>query len=245
MGSGSGSVSGGGLTCTGGLGQTCSGMFRVGDLITRSASAGTGDFAGWGGGCGGTDACTLTMSAATLAVATFNVPPPTVTQFYHLDVLGSVRAVTGADGAVLRRHDYAPFGEELHTEEAEPGLPYVAKQQRFTGKERDGESGLDYFAARHLSAGWGRFTTADPVMNTEVASNDPQRWNRYAYALNNPLTVVDPDGRDPRWLWTRIVQSAPVQRLINSSAAQRVIQSTPVNRATGLVGRINDRLFNL
>src|SRR5690606_23566510 len=131
MGSGSGSVSGGGLTCTGALGQTCSGTCQAGDVITLSASAGTGDFTGWGDACGGTGACTVTMSTATLVVATFNLPPPTVTQFYHLDVLGSVRAVTGVDGAVLRRHDYAPFGEELHTEEAEPGLPYVAKQQRF------------------------------------------------------------------------------------------------------------------
>lgn len=46
MGSGSGTVSGGGLTCTGALGQTCSGTFQVGDVITLSASAGTGEFAG-------------------------------------------------------------------------------------------------------------------------------------------------------------------------------------------------------
>ena len=113
-----------------------------------------------GAACSGTGACTVTLSAATLVVATFNLPPPTVTQFYHMDVLGSVRAVTGADGAVLRRHDYAPFGEDLHTEEAEPGLPYVAKQQRFTGKERDGDSGLDYFGAGYYGAGWGRFISA-------------------------------------------------------------------------------------
>jgi RHS repeat-associated protein len=128
-------------------------------------------------------------------VATFNVPPPTVTQFYHLDVLGSVRAVTGTDGAVLRRHDYAAFGEELHTEEAEPGLPYVAKQQRFTGKERDGESGLDYFAARYHSSGWGRFTSVDPVLPVAKALTRPQEWNRYAYVTNNPLRFLDPDGR--------------------------------------------------
>jgi hypothetical protein len=152
MGSGSGSVSGPGLTCTGALGQTCSGAFQIGDVITLNATASTGAFAGWGGACSGAGACTVTLSASTLVAATFNVPPPTMTQFYHLDVLGSVRAVTGTDGAVLRRHDYAAFGEELHTEEATPGLPYVAKQQRFTGKERDGESGLDYFGARSYGA---------------------------------------------------------------------------------------------
>jgi RHS repeat-associated protein len=194
MGSGGGSVSGPGLTCTGALGQTCSGTFEVGDVITLNATASTGTFAGWGGACSGAGACTVTLSSSTLVVATFNVPPPTVTQFYHLDVLGSVRAVTATDGAVLRRHDYAAFGEELHTEEAEAGLPYVAKQQRFTGKERDGESGLDYFAA-HYDTRWGRFSTADPG---HVGGDifDPQSWNAYAYARNNPLRFVDPMGTD-------------------------------------------------
>jgi RHS repeat-associated protein len=106
-------------------------------------------------------------------VATFNVPPPTVTQFYHLDVLGSVRAVTGTDGAVLRRHDYAAFGEELHTEEATPSLPYVAKQQRFTGKERDGKSGLDYFGGRYHIAQVGRFTGVDPRLDLDEAIQIP------------------------------------------------------------------------
>jgi RHS repeat-associated protein len=63
----------------------------------------------------------------------------------------------------------------------------------FTGKERDAETGLDYFGARYFSGAQGRFTTADPLMASAKASN-PQTWNRYAYALNNPLKFVDPDG---------------------------------------------------
>lgn len=62
-----------------------------------------------------------------------------------------------------------------------------------TGKERDAETGLDYFGARYLSAAQGRFTTPDPLGASGKASN-PQTWNRYAYALNNPLKFVDPDG---------------------------------------------------
>ena len=62
-----------------------------------------------------------------------------------------------------------------------------------TGKERDPETGLDYFGARYMSAAQGRFTTPDPLMASAKASN-PQTWNRYAYALNKPLRYVDPDG---------------------------------------------------
>ncbi len=66
-------------------------------------------------------------------------------------------------------------------------------QSRYTGKERDTESGLDYFGARYYASSMGRFMSPDPMMASAHAS-DPQTWNRYAYVLNNPLRMVDPDG---------------------------------------------------
>ncbi len=66
---------------------------------------------------------------------------------------------------------------------------------RYTGKERDAESGLDYFGARYYGSALGRFTSPDPLMASAHAS-DPQSWNRYAYAMNNPLRFVDPDGME-------------------------------------------------
>jgi RHS repeat-associated protein len=72
----------------------------------------------------------------------------------------------------------------------EPGV-----RQAFTGKERDAESGLDYFGARYFSGAQGRFTSPDPLMASAKASN-PQTWNRYSYVLNNPLRYFDPDGMD-------------------------------------------------
>jgi RHS repeat-associated protein len=113
--------------------------------------------------------------------------PPVTVAYYHTDALGSVRAVTDATGAVVRRHDYYPFGEEY----AAP--PVSADRPRFTGKERDLETGLDYFAARYYGSRIGRFTTVDPVFSAVAR---PQRWNRYAYALNNPLRFIDPSGLD-------------------------------------------------
>jgi RHS repeat-associated protein len=52
-----------------------------------------------------------------------------------------------------------------------------------------------YFGARYYRADLGRFTTVDPAMTVGENLVDPQRWNRYAYARNNPLRYTDPDGR--------------------------------------------------
>jgi RHS repeat-associated protein len=126
---------------------------------------------------------------------TGQVAPPG-TRYLTVDHLGSVRAMTEQDQTVVARRDYLPFGEEIPEPlggrtsvwGAEAGL-----SQKFTGKERDAETGLDYFGARYMSAAQGRFVTPDPLMASARAS-DPQTWNRYAYALNNPLRYVDPDG---------------------------------------------------
>lgn len=60
-----------------------------------------------------------------------------------------------------------------------------------SGKERDAETGLDYFGARYMSAAQGRFTSPDPG---PFIFPDPQSWNRYAYVQNNPLKYIDPTG---------------------------------------------------
>jgi RHS repeat-associated protein len=113
-----------------------------------------------------------------------------VVEYYHTDALGSVRAVTDQSGAVVARHDYLPFGEEY--------LPQAGNDpRRFTGKERDAETGLDYFEARYYRAGIGRFTTVDPGhVNGNIF--DPQSWNAYAFARNNPLRFTDPTGTEYR-----------------------------------------------
>src|SRR4029078_12731542 len=87
-----------------------------------------------------------------------------VTEYYHLDGLGSVRAVTNQSGQVIERHDYLPFGEEC-TVGVCAGNPQVGAGQakKCTGKERDTETSLDYFGARYLASTLGRFTTVDPA----------------------------------------------------------------------------------
>ena len=66
----------------------------------------------------------------------------------------------------------------------------------FTGKERDGESGLDYFGARYFSGAQGRFTSADSTAYSKMSN--PQSWNLYAYAFNSPLKFTDPTGNEVR-----------------------------------------------
>lgn len=96
------------------------------------------------------------------------------------------------------RHDYLPFGEEI-------AVPYGGRttlqgyapdnvRQKFTGKQRDTETGLDYFGARYYSSPMGRFTSADSFAGDGA---NPQTLNLYAYALNNPLAYVDPTGHAP------------------------------------------------
>lgn len=110
-------------------------------------------------------------------------------EYYALDALGSVRVVFDADGAVKARADYEPFGAPIATSTTGP-LP----REQFTGQQRDSEVGLDYFGARFYHATHGRMLTVDPLYRGAV--RNPQRWNRYAHVLNNPLSLVDPDGRD-------------------------------------------------
>lgn len=63
-----------------------------------------------------------------------------------------------------------------------------------TSKERDDETGLDYFGARYYNSTAGRFTSADEIHN-DISVANPASWNRYAYVSNNPLRYIDPDGR--------------------------------------------------
>jgi RHS repeat-associated protein len=72
-------------------------------------------------------------------------------------------------------------------------MDVTAVSDRFTGKERDAETGLDYFGARYYSGAEGRFIGPDPLLNSG-RPNNPQSWNRYAYVSNNPLRYTDPKG---------------------------------------------------
>jgi RHS repeat-associated protein len=121
------------------------------------------------------------------------------TSYLTGDNLGSTRIVTRTDQSVVARHDYLPFGDEIPVGigTRTVALGYVTSddtRQKFTGKERDTESNLDYFGARYYSPPEGRFTSIDP-QHGHGGLIDPQVWNLYIYVRNNPLSLNDPDGR--------------------------------------------------
>ena len=120
------------------------------------------------------------------------------TRYTTPDHLGSPRVLTNSSAGVVSRHDYMPFGEELGAGVGGRtiGMGYIVSdgvRQKFTGYERDSESGLDFAEARYYSSGHGRFTTVDPLMASAVTAN-PQTFNRYSYVGNSPLTLIDPSG---------------------------------------------------
>jgi len=148
-----------------------------------------------------------------IAEYTSGPPSGSGTSYLTSDHLGSARVVTSAaDGSgnvtVKARYDYLPFGEEIGSDHGSRSLVagYVTSdktRQEFTQKERDGESGMDYFLARYYSSAQGRFTSPDwsevpePIPYADLTN--PQSLNRYAYVLNNPLSVADPDGHQDWW----------------------------------------------
>jgi RHS repeat-associated protein len=120
---------------------------------------------------------------------------------FHADHLGSIRLTTaGTTGVLTRSHEFWPFGEEI-TSTVQESFERV-QPMKFTGHERDYISAvntestdyLDYMHARYYTATLGRFLSVDP--SPRLRLQQPQSWNRYAYALNNPGKYVDPDGRD-------------------------------------------------
>jgi RHS repeat-associated protein len=110
-------------------------------------------------------------------------------QYYHSDHLGTTRIMTDASGAKISDCTYGPFGEEIG---CSPGN--TSNHYKFTGKERDGETGLDAMGQRYHSSAMGRLMTPDPLMLQKQKLLDPQQWNMYQYARDNPLRFVDPTG---------------------------------------------------
>jgi RHS repeat-associated protein len=119
-----------------------------------------------------------------------------VVEYYHTDAIGSVRAVTKQMNGQWQatRHDFMPFGDEVS-----PQNPPQDKRL-FTGKERDSETGQDYFEARYYRANLGRFGSPDPVVANTLRLVSPARWNLYGYAKSSPLSYVDVDGRDAAYV---------------------------------------------
>lgn len=120
----------------------------------------------------------------------------TTTYHYSLDHLGTPRIATDGSAVEVSRRAHLPFGAELTSSATPPDGPL-----RFTGHERDSDlnnetsGALDYMHARYYSSNLGRFLSVDPGPESAYLEM-PQSWNRYSYALNNPIRFIDPTGRE-------------------------------------------------
>jgi len=136
-------------------------------------------------------------------LATYN---GTDTYFAFNDWLGTKRAELTPDGC-LSTFGSLPFGDMQNT----LGNCSDATENHFTGKERDTESGLDYFGARYYGSSTGRFMSPDwaakaaPIPYAKL--DNPQSLNLYSYVLNNPLSKADPDGH---WPWDLVLAGGGV-----------------------------------
>src|SRR5256714_6235354 len=106
--------------------------------------------------------------------------------YYFSDHLKTASVITDSAGVIKAESDYYPWGGELQF------INNDSNHYKFTGKERDSESGLDYFGARHYSNELGRFITPDwsatpePVPYADLT--DPQSLNQYSYVRNIPTS---------------------------------------------------------
>jgi RHS repeat-associated protein len=110
-------------------------------------------------------------------------------RYFHVkDHLGTIRATLDTANTVVDARDVDMWGHRMPSREYISG---INNEYIFTGKERDEDTGLDYFGARYYDSRIGRWYGVDPLMNEHYDVNP------YNYVLCNPLKLTDPDGKDP------------------------------------------------
>lgn len=108
--------------------------------------------------------------------------------FFIKDHLGTINVTIDTTNAVVNAKDVDMWGHRMSSREYTSS---VNNEYIFTGKERDDDTGLDYFGARYYDSRIGRWYGVDPLMDKHYD------FNPYNYVLNSPLKIVDPDGKDP------------------------------------------------
>ena len=109
--------------------------------------------------------------------------------YYASDQINSTRIVTDSSGTVVYAAAHEPYGgiQKTWVTTYDPAL-------KFSGKQRDAESDLDYFGARYYDRAQYRFISTDPICRK--SSGNLQMANLYSYCINNPINLIDPNGED-------------------------------------------------
>jgi RHS repeat-associated protein len=151
-------------------------------------------------------------------------------QVYHpmSDAAGSARVIVSAAGQVIARAAYRPWGDGQGSELSDP-----VSSLRYAGVHRQPASGLLVMGWRHYDPVYGRFLEPDPLV---AAPLDPQALNRYAYARDNPVNLVDPNGHNPFVLLGILGVFAILDRDTRADAATSVALTAASIFLTGMLG---------
>ena len=174
------------------------------------------------------------ISAGDRVVCTFDAAS-TVFEYYHPDHLHSAEILSTSSGGLYQHYEYSAYGQGRYTNS---GTAFPISR-RYTSQVLDEETGLYFYGARYYDPVLGRFIQPDGLITEEF---NPQAYDRYAYALDNPLRFVDPSGHAGKeaadW-WAGIVNSV----FLNLTAgSQSSVYIGTMGTANTLVGGLADPL---
>ncbi|MBL8742374.1 MAG: RHS repeat-associated core domain-containing protein, partial [Myxococcales bacterium] len=153
------------------------------------------------------------------------VPVGTLVPMYRFQLgnhLGSAMLEVTETGLVISLEEYHPYGTSAYRS-SDGSVDVSARRYRYTGKERDEETGLYYNGARYLAAWLGRWTSADPIgMQAGV--------KLYQYCRGSPVNFTDPSGTDEELTWARPAKPAAHGSSILSAPAAMDTGITPKER---------------
>lgn len=127
----------------------------------------------------------INAAGVLLALMLWGTAQAKTVHYYYTDPQGTPLAKADANGAITETFDYRPYGTQA--------LGQAPSGPGYTGHVNDPGTGLVYMQARYYDPEVGRFLSVDPV---GVVPADGYAFNRYAYASNNPISNIDPDGRE-------------------------------------------------
>ena len=152
--------------------------------------------------------------------------------YYTSDQIGSTRIVTDDAGNIVYAAAHDPYGGVRQT-----WVNTFNPELKFSGKEQDAESGPYYFGARYYDPALYRFLSPDPVIPTEQALYNHQRWNLYGYCGNNPVSNVEVQG-------LYYIGSITIQRLFASGGITYGILTFTRGFDVCYVGRTQEKYPN-
>jgi RHS repeat-associated protein len=195
-------------------------------LYTRESSANISLY-----GPGETNS-TATVETSTATADVTNAAQ--TTYYYHGDQIGSSRLMTSGGGWPVWQGTFLPYGEEYNAQIGTYNAQMNTNHYKFTGKERDTETQLDYFGARYYGNALGRFLTPDwaskPTAVPYASFGNPQSLNLYSYEGNNPVSGADTDGHC--WPICQVIEI--VKGIVRDGGAGPYVKNNVIGGGKGL-----------